>query len=93
MVTKNFRLTSKRQITVPQAVLKQLGVGPGDSVCFDIQDKGIVIKAGHQEQFSALDLHKKFPLKTGLKASEADISAAIAQGYAERARRLHAHRH
>jgi bifunctional DNA-binding transcriptional regulator/antitoxin component of YhaV-PrlF toxin-antitoxin module len=86
MVTRNFKLTSKRQITVPQAVLKQLGVGPGDSVCFEIQDnKGILIKAGHQEHLSALDLHKKFTAHVTCSASLDTINDAIARGYADRA--------
>ena len=38
-----YALTSKSQVTVPKAVRKALGVGPGESVDYEVQADGRVI--------------------------------------------------
>ncbi|WP_084955652.1 AbrB/MazE/SpoVT family DNA-binding domain-containing protein [Thermoactinospora rubra] len=47
------RISSKNQVTLPAAVLRKLGMGPGDPV--DISDEGdhIVIRR-HRSRFSGL---------------------------------------
>ncbi|QTD43995.1 type II toxin-antitoxin system PrlF family antitoxin [Ottowia testudinis] len=38
-----YTLTSKSQVTVPKAVRKALGVGPGESVDYEVQTDGRVL--------------------------------------------------
>jgi antitoxin PrlF len=38
------RITAKSQTTIPRAVRAALGVGPGDSVAYEIRDDEVVMK-------------------------------------------------
>ena len=38
------RITAKSQTTIPRAIRDALGVGPGDSVSYEIRDKEVVMK-------------------------------------------------
>jgi antitoxin PrlF len=38
------RITAKSQTTIPRAVRTALGVGPGDSVAYEIRGKEVVMK-------------------------------------------------
>ncbi len=38
------RITAKSQTTIPRAVRAALGVGPGDSVSYEIKGKEVVMK-------------------------------------------------
>ena len=38
------RITAKSQTTIPRAVRAALGVGPGDSVSYEIRGKEVVMK-------------------------------------------------
>lgn len=38
------RITAKSQTTIPRAVRAALGVGPGDSVAYEIRGKEVVMK-------------------------------------------------
>lgn len=44
----SYALTSKGQVTVPKRVRESLGVAPGDSVAFRMNDRGetVIEKAG-----------------------------------------------
>jgi len=36
-------LTQKSQVTIPKKIREYLGVGPGDKVEFDVQDRHVVL--------------------------------------------------
>jgi antitoxin PrlF len=38
------RITSKAQTTVPQAVRRALGVGPGDEIAWEIEEDRVVLR-------------------------------------------------
>lgn len=38
------RVTQKYQATIPQAIREKLGIEKGDSVAFEIQEEGVLIK-------------------------------------------------
>ncbi|PYU13346.1 MAG: hypothetical protein DMG29_12075 [Acidobacteria bacterium] len=42
---KQARITSKGQITVPQEILRALGVRPGDKLLFEKDDAGVRVRA------------------------------------------------
>jgi len=35
-------MTSKGQVTVPQAIRRRLGIGPGDRLSFTVRDDGVI---------------------------------------------------
>ena len=42
MTTLSSKLTTKCQATIPAAVREALGVGPGDRVAFEVDERGAV---------------------------------------------------
>ena len=49
-----FRLTKKGQVTIPKAVRDAIGLRPGDSVVFDIENDTVVLrKAFDREAYEA----------------------------------------
>jgi len=67
------KLTSKRQVTVPQHVCAALGLSPGDFVdIFERDGVAHIVKMTKKDlsgQFAKLAKHKKIPSSTRLKAS------------------------
>lgn len=67
------KLTSKRQVTVPQHVCAALGLSPGDFVdIFERDGVAHIVKMTNKDlsgQFAKLAKHKKIPSNTKLKAS------------------------
>lgn len=49
MAKASARLTSKSQLVLPQAVRRQLNVGPGDSVVFHYGPDGVRIEKAAQQ--------------------------------------------
>ncbi len=81
MMTKELKISSKKQITVPQKVLDRLGIGPGDSIHFNIDDKHIEVCADKKKRISALDLGKRFAGFPKKKLTLKQIKNAIEEGY------------
>lgn len=40
---REAKLTSKGQLTLPQAIRQALGVGPGDEVAFEVTNQGVKV--------------------------------------------------
>lgn len=85
MVTKEMKISSKNQITIPQKVLAKLGIGSGDSVYFNIDDQHIEICANKKKRISALDLGKRFAVFPKKKLTLKQINQAIEKGYKDMA--------
>ncbi len=81
MVTKQIKISSKNQITIPQTVLKKLGVGPGDAIQLNIEGQHAEILVAKRKQLSALDLGKKFKSHPKKVLSIKQINQAIVDGY------------
>jgi antitoxin PrlF len=50
------RITAKSQTTIPRAVRIALGVGPGDSVTYEIKGKEVVMKRAPKRKKPAPDM-------------------------------------
>jgi len=44
IVEKQAKITNKGQITVPRAIRKALGVGPGDVLLFEVDNAGVSVQ-------------------------------------------------
>ncbi len=87
MVTKHIKISSKSQITIPQMVLKKLGIGPGDAIQLNVLGQHAEILVAKSKQASALDLGKKFKSYPKKPLSVKQINVAIDEGYANLARK------
>lgn len=43
-VTATARLTAKSQVVIPKKVRERVGIGPGDTVVFEVRDGEIVVR-------------------------------------------------
>ncbi len=48
-------LRDKRQITIPRAVCRQLGIGPGDRLELQVDDSALIIRPGRVAALDALE--------------------------------------
>lgn len=81
MVTKEFKLTSKGQVTIPEAIRKVLGVHPGDSVFFVSTKSGVELRPFLEEPMSIFDLGKKYRTIPKEKVTIDDMNNAIKNGW------------
>ena len=80
------KLTSQAQISVPAAVRKKLGIGPGAVLEWDIEDGRIVVRRAGL--YSSEDIHKAvFP-----KPPKPKTLDDMKQGIRKHVRRKHARR-
>jgi len=70
-------MTSKGQVTVPQSIRRQLGIGPGDRLSFNARDDGVLEVRPETGDLLALAGSLK-PRVKGV--SLADMDDAIARG-------------
>jgi len=87
MVTKEIKISSKNQITIPLAVLKKLGIGPGDSIQLNVDNGHAEILIPKKKQLSALDLGKEFVRYPKKPITLEQIDKAIEEGYTDLARK------
>jgi AbrB family looped-hinge helix DNA binding protein len=70
-------MTSKGQVTVPQAIRRRLGIGPGDRLSFIVREDGVIEVQPETGDLMALAGSLK-PRVRGVTL--ADMDAAIAAG-------------
>ena len=86
MLTRECKLTVKRQITIPVKVLDKLGIGAGDYIYFKEIGGHIEICPVEEKRISALDFGKKYRHISNKKGTLENINKAIREGYADLAR-------
>lgn len=59
MIMQKTKITAKGQVTVPVAVMRKLGLTPGDKIHFVERNGRVEIVPGN-EKFSAADLSRKY---------------------------------
>ncbi len=75
MALAHSRLTAQRQISVPLAVRKKLGVGPGAILEWNAHGDAVVVrKAG---RFSSLDVHTSLFARPPQRRSLGDLKAGL----------------
>ncbi len=83
MVTKDFKLTAKSQITIPEKVKKVLKLSSGDSVYFKINAGHVEICPVEENKISIFELGKKYKTKPRKKVAVGDMEKAIQKGREE----------
>jgi AbrB family looped-hinge helix DNA binding protein len=80
------RLTRQGQISVPAAVRRRLGIGPGGILEWHDEDGVVVVRRA--ERYSAEEIHKALfptsPRRRSLKQLKAGLKTAIAERHARR---------
>ena len=78
MALAHSRLTAQGQISVPAAVRRKLGIGPGSVLDWDEEgDKIVVRRAG---RFSSLDIHRVlFPAGPPKRRTVAEMEKGIGE--------------
>jgi AbrB family looped-hinge helix DNA binding protein len=70
-------MTSKGQVTVPLAIRRQLGIGPGDRLSFSVREDGVLEVVPETSDLLSLAGSVK-PRVSGVTLE--DMEAAIAEG-------------
>lgn len=78
--TAHLTVSSKRQITIPAAMARELGLKPGDKLVAHLDDCSIVLERGPRSLIEYLD---SFPKGVYGRTKE-EIDAYIAEGRADR---------
>ena len=86
MANAQSRVTAQGQISVPAAIRRKLGIGPGSTL--EWQEEGEKVVVRRVGRFSSADLHAALFSKPPRKRSLADLKA----GLAAHAKRRHARR-
>lgn len=81
MITKEFKLSLKNQVTLPKVILDELEIGPGDPIYFEVKNHCVQVHPVRENKISALDLGKKFRYLVKKQATMEDIDKAINNGY------------
>ena len=71
------RLTAQGQISVPAEVRKRLGIGPGSTIDWHIEDDAIVVRRAGTS--TSLDLHATLFAKPPRRRSLEELKAGIAR--------------
>ncbi len=87
MVTKQFKLSVKSQVTVPESVKNVLGIGPGDAICFNVTYGRVEVLPVKENKLSIFELGAKYKTTPKKKVSIADMNKAIKEGQKKVAQR------
>ena len=60
MTTKEFKLTSKSQVTIPETIKAALGIGAGDSIVFDVNKDVVRILPSRRRSVNIMTLSEKY---------------------------------
>jgi AbrB family looped-hinge helix DNA binding protein len=75
MAIAQSKVTAQGQISVPAAIRKKLGVGPGSVLEWDEHAGGVVVR--RVGRFSSEDVHNALFAKKRKKTPAADVKAGI----------------
>ena len=87
MVTKQFKLSVKSQVTIPESVKNILGIGPGDTICFSVEKGHVEVLPVKEEKLSIFELGAKYKTVPKKKVSISDMDKAIKAGQRRTARK------
>ena len=86
MAIAQSRLTAQGQISVPAAVRRKLGVGPGSTLEWNEEDERIVVR--RVGRFTSADLHEALfsspPKRRSLKELKAGLKSYVKGRHARR---------
>lgn len=77
MTTREFRLTAKSQVTLPETVREALGISAGDAVVFEVRRDVIRILPSRRRTVDLMSLSRKYRTVPERPVSLEDMEAAI----------------
>ena len=81
MITKEFKLTKKSQVTIPESVKETLGIKAGDAVVFDVYKDAVRILAFSKRSVDIMSLPRKYRTTPKRPVSVEDMNEAIRSGW------------
>jgi bifunctional DNA-binding transcriptional regulator/antitoxin component of YhaV-PrlF toxin-antitoxin module len=81
MTTKEFKLTTKSQVTIPDSVKDILGISAGDAIVFDVNKDVVRILPSRRRSVDLMSLSKKYHTAPLRPVSIDDMNEAIHAGW------------
>ncbi len=81
MTTKEFKLTSKSQVTIPDMIKEALGISAGDSIVFDVQKDVVRILPSRRNSVNIMTLSRKYRTVPPKPVSVEAMDAVIRKGW------------
>ena len=82
MVIAESTITSKRQITIPVAIMKKLNLHPGDALSFDEHNGQVSVLP--KKSSNIHDVFLKFSKKTKIRMTDEELVKARADAWGRR---------
>ena len=86
MTTKEFKLTTKSQVTIPEAIKAVLGIGAGDAIVFDVKNNAVRILPFRRRAVDIMSLSKKYKTTPKKPISIEDMNEAIQNAWGKAGR-------
>jgi bifunctional DNA-binding transcriptional regulator/antitoxin component of YhaV-PrlF toxin-antitoxin module len=77
MTTKEFKLTMKSQVTIPDSIKDVLGISAGDSIVFDVHKDVVRILPSRKRAVDIMTLSQKYKTMPKKPVSVEDMDEAI----------------
>jgi AbrB family looped-hinge helix DNA binding protein len=83
MTTREFKLTSKSQVTIPDTIKEALGISAGDSIVFDVNKDVIRILPFRRRSVDIMTLSAKYRTTPRKPVSLQDMDEAIRKAWSK----------
>lgn len=77
MITREFKLSIKSQVTIPQKVKAVLRIAAGDAILFDINHGHVEIRPVHEKKISLFEFGGKYKTIPSQKVTLEDMRSVI----------------
>ena len=81
MTTKEFKLTSKSQVTIPETIKEALGISAGDAIVFDVNKDVVRIRPFRRRAVDMMSLSLKYRTTPKRPVSIEDMDEAIRKAW------------
>ena len=81
MITKEFKLTSKSQVTIPDTIKEALGISAGDAIVFDVNKDVIRILPFRRRSVDIMTLSQKYRTTPKKPVSVEDMDETIRKAW------------
>ncbi|MBF0387950.1 MAG: AbrB/MazE/SpoVT family DNA-binding domain-containing protein [Candidatus Omnitrophica bacterium] len=88
MTTKEFKLTSKSQVTIPDTIKEALGISAGDAIVFDVNKDVIRILPFRRRSVDLMTLSQKYKTTPRKPVSLEDMEETIRKAWKRTGRAL-----
>ncbi|GEM_PF-6369951 len=85
MMTREFKLTSKSQVTIPDMIKEALGIGAGDSIVFDVRKDVVRILPSRRHAVDIMTLSRKYRTVPPRPVSVEAMDEVIRKGWGKAA--------